>query len=431
MRFILCFLLLNVAMFVEAATSPHLITGPMLGHVGPNEARVWARSSAPGRWSVRISPHPDLSRAKEFRGPEFKADNGYMGTADINGLKADSTYYYAVFLNGKVAQLPPYPSFKTAPEEGTPGRVRFAFGSCFGYHTYESAPGWADIGTRTNIDIFLQLGDNHYANSSDPEKQRAAYLGQRITGGFNDFAPRVANYGIWDDHDFGPDNSDSTLPGKELALKTFKEHWGNPSYGEDGNKGIYFTFTRGQVEFFMLDGRYHRTPNKATNDPNRTMLGKRQLEWLKESLLRSKAKVKVLAAGSEWQSNSTEDCWSNFKKERDEIFDFIDKNKIEGVILISGDRHFTAAYQVKGRFIEVTSGPFGGITLEGRPVSETFMAFPKARYYAVYDINTAKEVPEVTLEIYRVAEGLVAKRTFTWDEIQGKTKLSLLPARRQ
>ena len=429
MRFLLCFLLLSLASVVEAASRAHLVLGPMVGHVGPGEARIWVRSSAPGRWSVKVSANADLSRSKEVRGPALNRDNGYMGTAVIMGLKPNSTYHYAIFLNGRLAQVPPYGYFTTAPEPGEAGTLRFAFGSCFGYETYESAPGWADIGTRTNVDLFLLLGDNHYANSIDPEKQRAAYLGQRITGGFHDFAARVPNYGIWDDHDFGPDNSDSTLPGKELSLKTFREHWGNPAYGEKNNPGVYYKFTRGQVEFFMLDGRYYRTPNKATNAPNRTMLGARQLEWLKESLLNSKAKVKVIGAGSEWQSHSTADCWSNFKKERDEIFAFIDQNKVEGVLLISGDRHFTAAYQVTGRFIEVTSGPFGGQTLETRTLPEMFMQFPKGRYYAVYAINTAAQTPEITLEVYRVAEGLVARRKFTWDEVNGRSKLSMAPAK--
>jgi hypothetical protein len=33
----------------------------------------------------------------------------------------------------------------------------------------------------------------------------------------------------------------------------------------------------------------------------------------------------------------------------------------------------------------------------------------------------------VTLEVYRVAEGLAQRRVFTWDEVIGKTKIKTLP----
>jgi hypothetical protein len=47
----------------------------------------------------------------------------------------------------------------------------------------------------------------------------------------------------------------------------------------------------------------------------------------------------------------------HFMRERDELFQFVQDRRIDGVLL-SGDRHGTAGYQVQGRLVEITSSPF-------------------------------------------------------------------------
>jgi alkaline phosphatase D len=283
---------------------------------------------------------------------------------------------------------------------------------------------------RTNLDLLLMLGDNVYSNTNDPGVQRRFYADQRNTAGWRAISSRLPVYAIWDDHDYGPDNSDGTLAGKEKSLLTFTQVWANPAYGEPDNPGVYSKFTRANVDFFLLDVRYHRDPNKATNLVHKTMLGEKQLAWLKRELLASKAPVKILASGSEWQSHGTADSWTSFKQERDDIFSFIERQHITGVLLVSGDRHFTAAYQVKGNWIEVTAGPIGSGNARTKNLPEMFLNLSdtKAKFYCIYDIETAAKTPRVTLEIYRVGEGLAQRRAFTWDEVLGVKKILPLPA---
>jgi alkaline phosphatase D len=159
------------------------------------------------------------------------------------------------------------------------------------------------------------------------------------------------------------------------------------------------------------------------------MLGAKQLEWLKREMAMSKAKIKVLAAGGEWQVHGTEDSWKSFKRERDDIFQFIEEHHITGVLLLSGDRHFTGGYQVEGKWIEVTVGPLGSAAIVAKNSPEMFfnLSETKGHYYCIYDLNTAASPPAVTLEVYRVGDGLVERRPFAWDEVNGITKLKLLP----
>jgi len=399
----------------------------MLGHTTSTNTRVWVKASQPARLAVRIGQQADLSDGRVVRGPLLEAHTACMGQVVVGGLRPSQRYYYSVLLDGHPALLPPYPSFVTAPPEGSQGRVRFAFVSCVGYHGYDAAAAWADM-VRTSFDLVLLLGDNHYADSPLPAAQRKAYYEQRRQAGYREITARIPAYAIWDDHDYGPDNSDGTLMGKELSLQTFKEHWANPAYGEPDNPGVYFQFRRGQVDFFMLDVRYHRSPNRSTNWGTKTMLGARQLAWLKRGLAASTAPIKVLASGSEFQSYGTEDSWRSFQRERDELFDFIQTQGISGVLLVSGDRHFTAAYQVKGRWIEVTSGPLGSRYAENNPTPEMFYHAGRGHFYCIYDINTLAQPPEVTLEVYRVGDGLVHRRVFSWDEVTGRTQVPPLPS---
>ena len=411
------------------ARSPYLLLGPMLGHTTSTNARVWVRASEPARVAVRISTNADLSRGRSVSGARLTTNTSNAGEVLVTGLQPSTQYYYTVLLNGESGLAQPYPSFTTPPMEGTNARVRFAFTSCVGFKGYHSAAGYADMATRTNVDLLFMLGDNHYANTNDIDVQRRFYADQRRQSGWRDLTSRVPTYAIWDDHDYGPDNSDATLKGKEFSLHAFREHWANPYYGETNNPGTYSRFSHANIDFFLLDVRYHRSPNKATNLVKKTMLGPAQLQWLKRELLLSTAPVKVICSGSEFQSDGTVDSWASFKRERDDILDFLQHAEISGVLLISGDRHFTGAYHVRGKWIEVTSGPIGSGNADAKNVSEMFLNYSptKSKFYCVYDVDTRSRPPAVALEVYRVGEGLAQRRVFTWDEVTGKTKIKPLP----
>jgi alkaline phosphatase D len=318
--------------------------------------------------------------------------------------------------------LRPYPAFSTAPD-GQRGHIRFAFASCVGYEGFDSAATWGDMATRTNFDLLLMLGDNHYANTTDP-KVFLKYFGvQRRLAGYAEISRRVPQYAIWDNHDYAPEPCDKTARNKERSLEAFKNFWPNPTAGESDNPGVYHQFSRPGIDFFMLDDRYHRSPDNSKDDGTKSLLGEKQLAWLKQGLLAAKAPMKVIACGCEWESHGIKNSWMTFQRERDDLFKFIQDHNITGVLLLSGDRHFTAAYQVIGKFIEVTSGPLGSHNSETKPTSEMFWYSGRGRFYCIYDIDTTAPEPKVVLEIYKASEGLVERRAFTWEEVIGQTKI--------
>ncbi|MDB6004966.1 MAG: alkaline phosphatase family protein [Prosthecobacter sp.] len=407
---------------------PYLLAGPMLGHVGPDRAHMWVRATAAAPWKVLLTESG--AQTREIDGSSLKADAGLSGIVVIDGLKSGTSYTYQIVLDGR-EQLPlPLPSFTTAPEAGHACRQRIVFGSCVGQTTAAAAPTWAELATRRAMstgegafDVLLMLGDNHYGNTTEMEKLRVYYTAHRLTAGWRDLSAQTPIYAIWDDHDYGPNNSDGTEAGKADSLKVFQEFWANPACGEADNPGCYFTFTRGDVQFFMLDGRYHRSPNKAEDTRAKTMLGAKQLAWLKRELLASKAKVKLLANGSEWESYGSEDSWTPFKQERDPFLRWIDEQKIDGVIFLSGDRHFSSGYHINGRFLELSAGPFGSKNSKLKANPERFTGHDDGRLWGVLDIDTTVSPPRVAYEFWQAGHSMRERREISWAQLHGREKI--------
>ena len=258
----------------------------------------------------------------------------------------------------------------------------------------------------------------------------SGHYDHRSVAGFRDVTGRTPTLGIWDDHDFGPNNSDRTAEGRMESLATFQSMWANPSYGEPGHPGIYHHFQHGDIAFFMLDDRFYRSPNRSEDRGDKTMLGERQWAWLKAGLKQSTAKLKFIASGSEWQKHGHVDSWTSFRREQRAFFEWIDQEGIEGVILLSGDRHFTGGYQINQRVMEITSGPLGSNNYPTPNLPEMFLNHGVGKLYCVFDVDTRSEVPQVILEVHRAGEGLIDRRDFTMDEINGKARLATLPVRK-
>ena len=96
----------------------------------------------------------------------------------------------------------------------------------------------------------------------------------------------------------------------------------------------------------MTDGRFYR------DKKDETMLGPDQKKWLLDRLGKATGKFKVIASGTMWTDDADKngkDSWGGnwARKERDEIFDFINANKIDGVLLISGDRHRSDIWKIE------------------------------------------------------------------------------------
>lgn len=402
--------------------------GPVLGHSSDDGARIWIKASKAATSAVVIGERPDLQDGRRVNGPDLTAKSDFVGIVEVARLLPATRYFYRIFIDDRAGPAAPS-EFVSPPPDSMAGRLRFAVTSCAG-EPEDAAPAWAEL-AKVPIDLLLRLGDNVYAGSTDPEIQRRIYYAHRRIPAHRAVVAGTPSLAIWDDWDYAGNNSDGTAAGKELSLNTFKQLWPNPGFGQPSDPGVYFKASWGDVDFFMLDGRYHRSPNDAADDGRKTMLGAAQLAWLKRELAASKATFKFLASGGEWQSRGREDSWRSFLRERDELLRFIEEHRITGVVLLSGDRHVTAAYQVNRRFIEVTSGPFGAENHEP-PYNpdEMFMLHDDGNFFVVFEVDTTASEHALTLEVHQVGRGLVRQRALSWQDINGEAAIrtcDLLP----
>jgi alkaline phosphatase D len=126
----------------------------------------------------------------------------------------------------------------------------------------------------------------------------------------------------------------------------FKDNWDNPYYG-GGEKqpGCWFDFWIGKVHFVLLDGRYYRESPKGKNP---SMLGPAQMQWLKKTL-KKPATFTVFCSNVPLAPKvkpGSKDTWDGYDGERQQIFKFIAKEKIPGVVILSADRHRSDAYKI-------------------------------------------------------------------------------------
>ena len=328
----------------QAVTSTaRVLQGPMVGAVSPHTITIWVRVNGDYPVEIEYDIAGDFPAPRRTAAVMARADNDHCVRIEIPDLAPATTYHYRVWVNGRadfyLSRRAPFP-VRTAPDEKWRGKFSVAFGSCARYGWNSEQDIWRGVAA-VKPDLFFWLGDNVYVDSVDPAVFAEEYRRQRDVALAQPLLRTVPQLATWDDHDYGLNDQDRTSPAKDAGYRAFMQYWANPSAGTPEAKGVFFSYTYGGVEFFFLDDRTWRDPNKEPDGPAKTMLGALQLAWLKDGLRRSKGVFKVLISGSGWSmaKGVGGDSWASFVTERDALFEFIRTNAITGVFLLSGDTH--------------------------------------------------------------------------------------------
>lgn len=316
----------------------------------------------------------------------------YTVKVDVDGLQPNTTYYYQFKVKQRSSIIG---RTKTAPIQKQANHLRFAVVSCNDYQGgFFNAFG--RIAQRADLDAVLHLGDyiyeyadGEYGNPAIHQKRPILPKHEIVT--LQDYRKRYAHYRldkdlmeahrqhpficIWDDHEVA-NNAHATGAGNHQAEEGewfTRKHVAKQAYFEwlpvrdNPTKTIYRVFHYGDLaDIIMLDTRLEgRSPQvehvSGADAQHRSMLGASQLNWFKKELKNSKAQWKIIGQqvvfselNMGWAmpyfedkaESSFLDIWDGYSAERDDIINYIDKENIEDVVILTGDIHASFAFDV-------------------------------------------------------------------------------------
>lgn len=341
----------SFSLAAQGVESDAELKGLMLGAVGTTEAKVWVQSDEESDAFIAYWPENKPQEIRYTSTIALDEARFLTHTFLLEHLQPQKKYRYAVYLN-RQKQTEQALSFLTAaPLQNPPQDLRFLVGSC--YYLDDPLMKLFQFSYGGGIEIFetmakeeanamIWTGDNVYFAPFDLSSRynmNQRYKKQRQQASLKDFLVKMPHYATWDDHDFGPNNSSRRFSGANAATEIFKAYWANPRYGGITEPGIFFSQRWQDVEFIVTDNRTYRDPNNFPNPLERSFLGRTQMDWLKSKLVGSDATFKIVVIGSPVFNRYYKESFYLATGEYNNLMQFLEANKVEGVIFLSGDRH--------------------------------------------------------------------------------------------
>lgn len=274
------------------------------------------------------------AQARSF---ENRADADGVVRFAVSGLLPATPYTYRVTQNPTSSISG---RFTTLPAPGKAASFRIAFGCCNNNPTSIIFRAIA----HQNPLLFLHVGDFHYSNIGDNKTRsfRTAILKQVAGVNQGDLYRSIGIAYMWDDHDFGPNNSNWENPSRVAAHQVYRQlvpHYPLALTDESPERAapIAQAFTIGRVRFVLSDLR-----SEHSREPG-SLMGQRQREWFLKELMNSAKShgLIVWVSSVPWISEQGGDNWAGGRQERKIIANFVKEHNIP-LCIIAGDAHMLA-----------------------------------------------------------------------------------------
>lgn len=262
--------------------------------------------------------------------------SGGIAKMTLSGLSAATAYYYRLQKDGSaVGSLTG--QFSTMPAA--------SFKCCFA--------GDADSGSNHAVfdsirgeapDFFIHLGDRNYDDVAEASDAAFRQSHERCLSQSRQaqLFREVSTHYIWDDHDFGPNDSDGSFVGKANARRIYRERVPHPTLVNSGaTDPIYYTFDVGRVRFIVTDLRSEASAKGDTDNSSKSMMGATQKSWFKNLVQNSSGYFLVWVCSRVFHATTTAgaDHWGGFNTERVELADHIKTYASGRFAILTADRH--------------------------------------------------------------------------------------------
>ncbi|NBO91369.1 MAG: alkaline phosphatase family protein [Planctomycetia bacterium] len=316
---------------------------------------------------------------------------------------------------------------------------RIGFGSCL--RQDKPQPIWTPL-LATRPELFLFLGDNIYADTTDIDVMREKYKQQSEKDGFKKLKALCPLLATWDDHDYGGNDAGASYPRKKESQQAFLDFFDVAADSpRRKQEGVYHAQVFGppgkRVQVIMLDTRYHlselkKGPRSGTyvprEDADASILGRDQWAWLATQF---KVPAEVRLIGSSVQMVAEDhsfEKWANLPLERERFLRLVRDTRAGGVIVLSGDRHLAELSMLDGPMgyplYDVTSSGMNQGNKRFRRIE------PNKHRLAIQDvgdnfglirIDWTKSDPLVSLEIHDVDGDVVIRHKVPLSRLQPGT----------
>ena len=310
----------------------------------------------PNATELIISTHSNFTTTADFKNiTEFSgaindpwsgsgAIYGYLRTFTFTGLQPTTDYFIAT--NAPDTQPQQVATVRTFPKPGIAADITLALGSCQrGVENdvaYEDIRYWYDKQNEKEKQTFMMLhmGDMTYSDISDnslalyEQSLRSVLERDRVRSVFS----RMPVSYMYDDHDYGDNNSGFMSPSRDAALHNYRNMV--PSYDLPSREASYHAFTVGTVRIIMSDTRA-----LADRDTGST-LGLSQREWFLQELRNASSyDVVVWMTSKPWigEADLGKDSWAAYPSERMLISETLAALNVTNLVAVAGDAHMLAA----------------------------------------------------------------------------------------
>ena len=416
MKSVITILLIIFIQFNSLAQKELLQSGPMLGYSEMLEVALWVQTVDVANVKIAYWLMDSINNKQTTNTVETKKEEAYTALLIADKLEPGNKYEYELIINNEIIDLPYPTTFQTQQLwkwRNDPPNFSFVMGS--GTYINEEkydrpGKGYGDgyqifnSMAKLTPDFMIWLGDNIYLREPDWNSKTGIfhrYTHTRSLPEMQAFLASTHNYAILDDHDFGPNDSDRGFWNKNETLDAFELFWANPSIGVGSIDAAITSFQWGDADFFLLDNRSFRSPNKRKTG-QRTQLGEDQLQWLFDNLASSYGTFKFVVLGGQFLSTSpTYESYSNygFEKERQQIIDFIYEEEIKNVVFLTGDVHFSEIAVLRE---------------DGKPTIWDITSSPLNSGVNTYALEKDNKL--------RISESVIMERNFTEIQLTGTVK---------
>lgn len=283
---------------------------------------------------------------------------------EVTNLNYNTKYYIRIVTENNTPINDYVGSFTTPPSGAH--NFNFAFGSCSrtcppncdSENPNPSASNsilytkLRDKALNNSIQFFIHMGDMHYRDIDENNEElfQIAFNDVFSSPNQNDCWKDLPMYYMWDDHDYGPNDTDKNNPARPAAMAAFNSRVPRPLDSSlTTSAAPFYSFKRGRVRFIVTDVRSERDPKNVLNseDRRKKIFSDTQRDWFFNELLKVKTNNEIIiwVNTKPWISSigNTKDDWGGYHAARMEIVNFIKNNNLTNhILIISGDMHALA-----------------------------------------------------------------------------------------